>query len=62
MFKLVPISVLNHLGGFPTVKIRGKDTALHRVMGNIRKVLELVLLWPSVDGDEGMYCNWMMLL
>ncbi|KAJ8638025.1 hypothetical protein MRB53_012292 [Persea americana] len=35
-----------------SLAIRGKDSALHPVMNNIRKILEMILLWPSLDGDE----------
>lgn len=32
--------------------VRGKDSAFHPVLIKIRKTLEIVLLWPSADGDE----------
>ncbi|TXG70455.1 hypothetical protein EZV62_005390 [Acer yangbiense] len=32
--------------------VRGKDSILHPVMLEIRKMLEAVLLWPSLDEDE----------
>ncbi|XP_065618285.1 uncharacterized protein LOC112025718 [Quercus suber] len=33
--------------------IRGSDSVMHPVMLKIRKMLETVLLWPSLNGDEG---------
>lgn len=32
--------------------IRGRDSVMHPVMLKIRKTLETVLLWPSLNGDE----------
>ncbi|KAM4091257.1 hypothetical protein ACJW30_09G123600 [Castanea mollissima] len=32
--------------------IRGSDSVMHPVMLKIRKTLETVLLWPSLNGDE----------
>ncbi|XP_010257323.1 PREDICTED: uncharacterized protein LOC104597470 isoform X2 [Nelumbo nucifera] len=32
--------------------VRGRDSAQHPVMPKIRKILESVLLWPPLDGDE----------
>ncbi|KAF6172889.1 hypothetical protein GIB67_035443 [Kingdonia uniflora] len=35
-----------------SLALRGRDSALHPLMNEIRKILEVVLLWPSMDGDE----------
>ncbi|OUZ99900.1 hypothetical protein BVC80_9069g4 [Macleaya cordata] len=35
-----------------SLALRGSDPSLHPVMLEIRKILEMVLLWPSLDGDE----------
>ncbi|RZC71676.1 hypothetical protein C5167_035222 [Papaver somniferum] len=32
--------------------LRGSTPSLHPVMLEIRKILEMVLTWPSLDGDE----------
>ncbi|GAV57287.1 hypothetical protein CFOL_v3_00825 [Cephalotus follicularis] len=32
--------------------VRGNDSVLYPVMLGIRKLLEIILLWPSSDGDE----------
>ncbi|KAL5745748.1 hypothetical protein ACOSP7_026894 [Xanthoceras sorbifolium] len=35
-----------------SIVVRGKDSILHPAMLEIRKMLEAVLLWPSLDEDE----------
>lgn len=34
-------------------QVRGPDSLWHPDMLKIRKTIERVLLWPSMDGDEG---------
>ncbi|KAF3442571.1 hypothetical protein FNV43_RR16487 [Rhamnella rubrinervis] len=35
-----------------SLTIRGRDSLSHPVMFKIRKTMEKILLWPSLDGDE----------
>ncbi|XP_043816177.1 uncharacterized protein LOC110622515 isoform X3 [Manihot esculenta] len=35
-----------------SLMVRGKDAVSHPAIFQIRKVMEIVLLWPSLDGDE----------
>ena len=35
------------------VQARDSDSAFHPAIHRIRKILEMVLLWPSFDADEG---------
>ena len=34
-------------------QVRGRESLSHPGILKIRKTLETMLLWPSLDGDEG---------